>query len=361
MDQEFRDDGHRGRWSSSLGVVLAVVAGGAAFFLISRPSSRPVRPHAQKVPAVVAIAVIPAREVIEAADVEVREVPLDPTNANGVIADPAEVIGRIPAVSILQGQLITTNMLASSDEGGQFSILGPDETVTPDSPAWRGVSLTVSDDLAVGGLLQAGQSVDVFVTVDRRRSPADLAAEGRTTRDRSTKITYQDMVILAREGAFYIVRAPLDVAEEIAHLQATGNATFSMVLRPDEDTRFDRRGTARRDDQPDHREATGCRSPRSIPAGSGPLQTPVPTPSPTPAADAGRPPSAAVGPSRSRPPAPSDRRLRSIGRRVRSPRRRTTARTARYQEAHPSSGGIAATYTRPGARGRCRGPPVDRR
>ncbi len=57
--------------------------------------------------------------------------PLDPTNANGVVADPAQVIGRIPVVSILQGQLITTNMLASSAEGGQFSILGPDESITP--------------------------------------------------------------------------------------------------------------------------------------------------------------------------------------------------------------------------------------
>ena len=61
----------------------------------------------QKVAAVVAVQVIPARQAITAADVEVREVPLDPTNANGVITDPANVIGRIPAVSILQGQLIT--------------------------------------------------------------------------------------------------------------------------------------------------------------------------------------------------------------------------------------------------------------
>lgn len=34
-------------------------------------------------------------------------------------------------MSILQGQLITSNMLASSDEGEQFSVLGPDETVAP--------------------------------------------------------------------------------------------------------------------------------------------------------------------------------------------------------------------------------------
>lgn len=263
-----------------LGVVLAVVAGGAAFFLINQAQQQAGQANAQKIPAVVAIAVIPAREVIEEADIEVRQIPIDPSNANGVISDPTLVIGRIPAVSILQGQVITTNMLASADEGGQFSVLLPDETVSPDSEAWRAVSMTVADDLAVGGLLKVGQSVDVFVTVVVS-VPADLAAEGRYIPERSTKITYQDMVLLAREGAFYIVRASLPVAEEIAHLQATGNATFSLALRPDEDTRL---ADATVLGQTTNRiiERYGLPIPEAYPVGTGPLQTPVPTPSPTP-------------------------------------------------------------------------------
>ena len=36
MDQEFRDDRSRGKWVIALGVVLAIVAGGAAFFLINQ-------------------------------------------------------------------------------------------------------------------------------------------------------------------------------------------------------------------------------------------------------------------------------------------------------------------------------------
>ncbi len=198
-------------------------------------------------------------------------------------SDPAEVIGRIPAVSILQGQLITTNMLASSDEGGQFSILGPDETVAPDSETWRAVSLTVADDLAVGGLLKAGQSVDVFVTVVVD-VPADLTADGRYYPDRSTKITYQDMVLLAREGAFYVVRAPLTVAEEISHLQATGNATFGLALRPDEDTRLT---DATSFGETTNRiiEKYGVPIPEVYPAGRGPLQTPDPDRHTAPIAD----------------------------------------------------------------------------
>ena len=149
----------------AVGVILALVAGGAAFYLVNqaqqqagqsgsaeggRRGRHPGDPGA------------PGHRGRRTSTV--REVPLDQTNADGVATDVQEVIGRIPAVSILQGQLVTTNMLASSYEGGQFSILGPDESVSPDSEAWRAVSLTVSDDLAVGGLLKAGQTVDVFVT-----------------------------------------------------------------------------------------------------------------------------------------------------------------------------------------------------
>ena len=132
----------------------------------------------QKVPVVVAVRAIPARQAIVAEDVAVREVPLDPTNENGVVTDPTQVIGRIPAVTILQGQLVTQNMLASSQAGDEFSILGPNESVGPDSEAWRAVSITVSDDLAVGGVLKAGETVDVFVTAVVN-VPPDIAAPGQ--------------------------------------------------------------------------------------------------------------------------------------------------------------------------------------
>ncbi|MGZ8567618.1 MAG: Flp pilus assembly protein CpaB [Actinomycetota bacterium] len=299
MDEEFRDGRQRSRFVIVLGVILALVAGGAAFFLINQAQQQAGQANAQKVAAVVAIQVIPAREAIEAVDVELRMVPLDPTNANGVITDPSEVVGRIPAVSILQGQLITTNMLASSDEGGQFSILGPDETVAPDSENWRAVSLTVSDDLAVGGLLKVGQSVDVFVTVVVS-VPGDLATKGYYS-DRSTKITYQDMVILARESAFYVVRAPLPIAEEIAHLQATGNATFSLALRPDEDTRLVDASTLGETTNLII-ERYGLPVPEVFPAGTGPVQTPQPPPTASPSEAAAE--AEASDPSPSTAPAP---------------------------------------------------------
>ena len=276
MELEYRDDRRRSRFVVVLGIVLALVAGGAAYFLVNQAQEQAGQASAPRVNAVVAIKVIPARQAITETDVELRQVPLDPTNANGVITDLTQVVGRIPAVSILQGQLVTTNMLASSSEGGQFTILGPDETVAPDSEAWRAVSITVSDDLAVGGLLKPGQTVDVFVTAVVN-VPVDLALDGKYYSDRSTKITYQDMQILARESEFYVLRASLAVAEEIAHLQAAGTSTFSLALRPDIDTRVVDVSAL---GETTNRIITkyGLPIPETYPAGSGPFSTLPPLP-----------------------------------------------------------------------------------
>jgi Flp pilus assembly protein CpaB len=291
MEMEFRDDRKRGRIIIGVGLVLAILAGGAAFYLVNQASQQAGQGDLQRVKVVVAVRAIPARQAIVAEDVEIRDVPLDPSNANGVVADPAELIGRLPAVSILQGQLVTQNMLTSSNAGDEFSILGPDESVGPDSEAWRAVSITVPDDLAVGGVLKAGQAVDVFVTTVVN-VPPDIAEAGRFTTDRSTKIVYQNVLLLARKDAFYIVRAPIEMAEELAHLQAVGTATMSMVLRPDIDQRLVN-ATALGETTNRIIEKYGLPIPENYPVGTRPLPTLPPVPSPTPFPSATPPPSAA--------------------------------------------------------------------
>ena len=291
MEMEYKDPSRRGKFLVVMGVVLALAAGGAAFFLISQAQQQAGQAGLQKVAVVVAVRTIPARKIIEAEDVVVREIPLDPTNAQGIVPTPDRVIGRVPAVTILEGQMVLTNLLASSAEGGQFSILGPDETVAPDSIAWRAVSMTVPDDRAVGGLLIPSQTVDVLATatINVLTTLDTIGEEGYYT-DKSTKITYQGMVILARTGTFYVLKVPLDVAEEISHLQASGTATFSMVLRPDIDTRLvdatDLGTTTNRMIQ-----RYGLPIPVLYPPAEGPIPTPAPTAAPTVAPSAG--PSAA--------------------------------------------------------------------
>jgi len=236
MDElEFRDNGRRGKWIIVVGVVLALAAGAGGFYLLTQAQQQAASQGLPMVAVVVAAREIPARKPIEAADVALRTVPQDVTNA-AAFTTIEEVVGRISGVTVPTGQLVTKNLLASTSAGGQFSILGPDASIAPDSPNLRAVSLNVPDDRAVGGLIQAGQTVDVFVTVTVN-VPQEVADAGKLYTDKSTKLTYQDVPILARSGTFYIVRVTETMAEEISHLQASGTATFSLALRPPEDTR----------------------------------------------------------------------------------------------------------------------------
>ena len=239
MDElEFSDHGRRGKWIIIVGVVLALVAGGGGFYLLTQAQQQAATQGLPMVAVVVAAREIPARKPIEAGDVALRTVPQDVTNA-AAFTTIEEVVGRISGVTVPTGQLVTKNLLASTTAGSQFSILGPDASIAPDSPALRAISLSVPDDRAVGGLVAVGASVDVFVTLTvnvMQASETALNPTGYYT-DKSTKLTYQDVPILAKSGTFYIIRVTEAIAEEISHLQASGTATFSMALRPPEDTR----------------------------------------------------------------------------------------------------------------------------
>ena len=288
MEMEYKDPSKRGKFIVIVGVVLALVAGGAAFFLINQAQQQAGQSGLQKVAVVVAARPIQARVPIVPEDVTVREVPLDPTNALGIVSTTDKVIGQVLLVSLLQDQMVTTNLFAAETSGG-FSILDPGESIGPDSESWRAVALTIPDNLAVGGLIVPGMSVDVLMSATIL-VPQDLLDEGKYYSDKATKITYQNMLVLAKVGGSYIVKATLTQAEEITHLQAAGNATFAMVMRPDNDLR--------QVDASAFGETTnkviakyGLPIPEVFPPGNGPIPTPQPTPTlpPPSAAPSGSP------------------------------------------------------------------------
>jgi Flp pilus assembly protein CpaB len=298
MDElEYKDHGRRGKWIVVFGVILALGAGGGAFFLLNQAQQQAATTTVPKVAVVVATRTIPGRKAIEAADVVVKEVPAD-TVGTGTYADPKEVLDRVPAVTILAGQQVTSNLLASNQVGGQFSILKPEETVSPDSPSWRAVAIAVPDDRAVGGVVQAGMAVDVFLTLTVN-IPVTATAQTQAYTDKSTKLAYQDLEVLAKAGTFYIIRVPLGVAEEIEHLQAAGTAQFSLALRPTEDSRI---ADASRLGATTNLviERYGLPVPQTFPGQSGTVYkgtaTPFPIPTSAPAASASPAPSPSPNP-----------------------------------------------------------------
>jgi Flp pilus assembly protein CpaB len=287
MEMEYRDTSRRGKLIIALGIVLALVAGGTSFYLLSQASNTASQKPAQKVTVVVAAKDIAARTPVLAGDVALREVTLDPVTQTGVLTKTEDVLGKVLAVPVLTGQPIYATMISSASTGSGFSILGPTETVGPDSEYWRAVSITIPDDRAVSGLLQPGQTIDIIMTATIN-VPDTYASSGYYA-DTSTKVTYQDVVILARVGTSYIIRCSLAVAEEISHVTASGTANFSAALRPDQDVRFvDVTNLGASTNR--ILQKYGLPWPVIYPAPSGaippqpPLQTPTPPPSPAPAA-----------------------------------------------------------------------------
>lgn len=237
MEMEYKDTNRRGKFVIIVGVVLAVVAGGAAFYLINQAQQSAGQGDIQKIEVVVAAQIIPARTPIQPGAVVVREIALDSVTQIGIVTDPGSLVGKVLAIPLAAGQPIYSNMIASSSGQSGFSILGPEETISPDSEAWRAISITIPDERAVAGLLVAGQTIDIFMTANVS-VPVITEPVGIYYSDMTTKITYQDMTILGRAGSQYILKCSIAVAEEVNHMLATGTVTFSAALRPDEDVRF---------------------------------------------------------------------------------------------------------------------------
>lgn len=246
MELEYSDkNSRRSKVYIAVGIIVALLVA-ATVYIALQASGLTDQGEVETRQVVVAAIEIPGRKAITEADVVMRSVPVDPVNETAFVTID-DVLGRVTSVPISPGQLVTPNLMASTDAGATFSILRPGEEFDPSMPDLRAVSMTVPDDRAVGGTLLPGQPVDLIATMTVNPLQADPAqpAEGEPTEAAptdqriagpSTKTTLQQIDILVRNGSLYILRTDLATAEKITELQATG-AQFTFVLRADEDDR----------------------------------------------------------------------------------------------------------------------------
>lgn len=244
MELEYSNrNSRRSKVYIAVGIVVALLVA-ATVYIALQASGLTARDEAEMRQVVVAAVEIPGRKAIAEADLVMRSVPVDPVN-DQAFTGMEQVLGRIAAVPINAGQLVTPNLLASIEEGATFSILDPGQEFDPSMPDLRAVSITVADDRAVGGTLQPGQLVDLIATVNV--TPVDTPVEGEAPPEGqqapgepmagpSTKTTLQQIDILSRNATLYILRTDLGTAEKITELQAAG-AQFTFVLRADADDR----------------------------------------------------------------------------------------------------------------------------
>lgn len=247
MEVEFSEERRRRRLLLLSGGLLALITAGGIVYFLSQPPPPPVPVVTRTV--VVAAVAIPARSVIGASMLTTADLSVSAV-LDDVITDPGDAIGKVTTVGILKNQLISPNLFGGGNLGG-LAILGANETVAPDSPVWRAISVLVPKDRAVGGMLVAGEHVDLFTTIklavydpDGAQANGALPSSGYYS-ENTTKLTWSDIEILATNLGedLYVLKVDEHQAEEIAHIQGSDLNGFSLSLRPEADTRdIDRSG-----------------------------------------------------------------------------------------------------------------------
>ncbi len=259
MDPQSIRDRRRRRLLLVAGLALAVVAAFATYFAATRPTAVRPTPTPTVRTIVVAAADIPARSQITAEVLTTSTVP-DNAAFQGVDTDPSAAVGKFALVDIAAGEPIRPSLYSDSAEAG-LAILGPGETVAPDSPLWRAVSVQVPRERAVGGLVKTGDRIDLFVTLAPQifdptggmfghtdpELNEDFVGQGFVYSDSTTKVTWTNLEVLSAdaENSLYVLRVTQQQAEEIAHVQASGTGgfytaagnSFTISLRPRQDER----------------------------------------------------------------------------------------------------------------------------
>ena len=112
----------------------------------------------------------------------------------------------------------------------------PNQPIAAGTPDYRVMSITVADANAVGGAVQVGDLVDLLFTLNI--DPAKYFSGTDTNRfaDFATKVTLQNLPILARTAAVYTIRTDAQTAEQIAYLVASGGQ-MQFLLRAAQDQR----------------------------------------------------------------------------------------------------------------------------
>ena len=232
----------RARLFTILGLVLALAAAGGTYLFASQAQSvSPGVVQEEKVPVVVAVRDLSNRQVIEAADVTVAQYPVavaPPTAAR----DPKEVVGRILVSPVARNEPITAVRYTVPQGQAAFTVLPPGEVLTPTSPNYRALSITVADQNAVGGNLVPGDIVDIISTVQldpcaKFNPPPPQQCDQKFVADFQAKTIYENVPILDRKGQVYTIRvSDLSDVQKFYYLQASG-AQLSMVLRAAKDER----------------------------------------------------------------------------------------------------------------------------
>lgn len=207
-----------------LGVLVAVLAAVGTYLYAGAARTAPPS-EVPMVDVLVAARDIEARSAIGANDVKVIRLPRDSAPASA-LRDAGPVSGMVTTVPLSANEPVLPAKIAQPGAGGHIAVLPPGQTVS-NSPLFRAMSLNIPDSNAAGGLIVAGDHVDILYTLN--------VAEA-TRNDFVGRIVIQDIPVLAKTVTVYTLRVDVTIAERIAALQASGG-NLQLLLRAPGDAR----------------------------------------------------------------------------------------------------------------------------
>lgn len=239
------DPKRRARIILILGVLLAMGAGTITFFYAQGAQTAAPPPEEAKVDVLVAARELPARTALTAADIKVARLAVDAAPPAG-LKDPKDVIGKVLVTNVATNEPLLATKFAATERA--FTVFPPGEKVEPGSPNYRVMTITVPDNFAVGGILVAGDSVDIMYVFSfdpatklllpqGATAPAGGAAgsQQRITQDTVAKIILGPMQILSKTATVYTIRVDATLAERIAYIQAAGGQLQMLLRAPTDD------------------------------------------------------------------------------------------------------------------------------
>ena len=208
----------------ALGVIVAVVAGVGTYLWANaernaRPSGLPT------VDVLVAARDIEARSALGSGDLKIVQLPREAAPASA-LRDAGSAVGMITTVALSTNEPLFPAKLAQPGTEGIIAVLPPGQTVAS-SNLFRAMSVNIPDANAAGGLIAAGDHVDLLYT---------LGIVEPTRTDFVGRIVIQDIPVLAKTITVYTLRVDTTTAERIAALQASGGV-LQLLLRAPGDAR----------------------------------------------------------------------------------------------------------------------------
>ena len=142
----------------AIAILLAAGAAWGAHQWINLKAYRLAAGKVAMSPVVAAARDLPAGHMLEASDLAVQRWP-SASVPNGRFTSAGKLAGRVLRTPITKGEVILAGKLAQEGLAGGLSAILPD--------GFRAMTLKVDEIVGVGGYLQAGDHVDVLLTVDQ--------------------------------------------------------------------------------------------------------------------------------------------------------------------------------------------------